>query len=104
MSNNKRLVPTCIIYIDGVRMNTVCEGAFRSVHVTDTLNKISTCFIRFDFAGLTEADFNNFAFESRVSIHLGYKDEMSAVFDGEITDIRGRYEEGGGYNILEVSV
>ena len=103
MSSNKRLVPTCIIYIDGTRINTACEGAFRSVHVTDTLNKVSTCRICFDRTELTEADIKNFTLGSRVSIHLGYKDDLNEVFDGEITVKYVRYEPNN-QAVFEVTV
>ena len=43
MNANKKLVPTCIMYMDGVRLNVGCEGAFRSVRVIDPLNNISDC-------------------------------------------------------------
>ena len=103
MSSNKRLVPTCIIYIDGVRINTACEGAFRSVHVTDTLNKVGKCRICFDRTELTEADIKNFTLGSRVSVHLGYKDDLNEVFDGEITVKYVRYEPNN-QAVFEVTV
>ncbi|MCL2380517.1 MAG: hypothetical protein FWC64_02860, partial [Treponema sp.] len=52
MNYNKRLVPICIIYIDGRRLNVGCEGAFRSVKVIDTLDNVGECTVRFDYADL----------------------------------------------------
>jgi phage protein D len=85
MSDNKHLVPTCIIYVDGVRLSTACEGAFRSVKVFDVMNKISECFISFDRQDLGDENAKDFPFNANVSVHLGYKDDVNEVFNGEIT-------------------
>jgi phage protein D len=88
MSDNKRLVPTCIIYVDGSRLNTACEGAFRSVRVTDTMNRAGICTIAFDYSDLGNENTKNFSFNSELSVHLGYKDDVQEVFNGEITGKR----------------
>jgi phage protein D len=85
MSDNKRLVPVCIIYLDGIRLNTACEGAFRSVLVDDILNGISECNLTFDYQDFGDENAKNFSFGSELSVHLGYKDDMQEVFNGEIT-------------------
>jgi phage protein D len=108
MSANERLVPVCIIYVDGVRLDTVCEGAFRSVKVFDLLNKVGQCTVTFDcMRGVRStprqipypnsnpwvADWQDlvgktpkcFPFYASFSVHLGYKDNLTEVFSGEIT-------------------
>jgi hypothetical protein len=85
MSDNKHLVPICIIYVDGVRLSTACEGAFRSVKAFDVMNKISECFISFDWQDLGDENAKDFPFNANVSVHLGYKDDVNEVFNGEIT-------------------
>lgn len=95
MSDNKRLVPTCIIYVDGVRLSTACEGAFRSVKVFDTMNKIGESFITFDWHDLGDENAKDFPFNANVSIHLGYKDDVREAFNGEITALKIRHPEYG---------
>ncbi|GHV58258.1 hypothetical protein AGMMS49579_25430 [Spirochaetia bacterium] len=85
MADNRHLVPTCIIYIDGNRLNQAHEGALRSVKVFDKLNGISECVISFDSSEQKLQNDNLTGFESLISIHLGYKDDMNEVFSGEIT-------------------
>jgi phage protein D len=85
MSDNKHLAPVCIIYVDGVRLSTACEGAFRSVKVFDVLNKISECSLSFDWQELGGGYSKHFPFTANLSVHLGYKDNMNEVFNGEIT-------------------
>ncbi|MDR0320537.1 MAG: hypothetical protein LBI28_03470 [Treponema sp.] len=95
MSDNKKLVPVCIIYVDGVRLNTDCEGAFRSVKVFDLLNKISECSIVFDWQDLGDENAKTFSFNASLSVHLGYKDDMNEVFSGEITAQKIYHSEHG---------
>jgi murein DD-endopeptidase MepM/ murein hydrolase activator NlpD/phage protein D len=87
MIDIESLVPACIIYVDGTRLNTVCERAFRSVRVYDTLNRIGECAVDFDYGDLGKENSKTFSFDSEFSVHLGYKDDMNEVFNGEITDV-----------------
>jgi hypothetical protein len=95
MSENKRLVPVCIIYVDGNRLDTACEGAFRSVKVFDCLNRISEYSIAFDWSDLGNKNAKTFAFSAALSVHLGYKDDTSEAFSGEITGRKILHAEYG---------
>ncbi len=95
MSENTHLVPICIIYADGVRLNTTCEGALRSVVVIDTLNAISECNIIFDYHAPDNELINNFNAGAELSVHLGYKDDTQEVFNGEITGMGASLPEYG---------
>jgi phage protein D len=95
MSDNKRLVPTCIIYVDGARLNTACEGAFRSIRIYDTLNRIGECAVDFDYGDLGKENSKTFSFDSELSVHLGYKDDINEVFNGEITGVGISLPESG---------
>ena len=86
MNENERLVPICIIYLDGVRLNTALEGAFRSANVYDKMNGIGQCVISFDNYELKQEDKKSFGYDMRLSIHMGYKDNTKEVFNGEITE------------------
>ena len=81
---NERLVPICIIYIDDVRLSTALEGAFRSVTIHDRMNGIGECAITFYNQDLEQDDKKTFSYDSKVSVELGYKDNTSKVFIGEI--------------------
>jgi len=87
---NKHLVPMCIIYVNGVRLDAKFEGAFRSIRIIDVMNKAGICTIIFDYQEIFhEANKKNGTFElgSELSVHLGYKDDTDEVFYGEITGV-----------------
>lgn len=46
-SENKTLTPTCIIYVDGERLDWKYEGALESVKVSDRLNEAGTASLLF---------------------------------------------------------
>jgi len=94
MTENKHLVPACIIYMDGVRINQKLEGAIRSVRVVDILNKVGECTVTFDYTDLSNEDTTAFPYDVRLSVLMGYKDDMNEVFDGEITKIAIDHNEG----------
>jgi phage protein D len=105
MSDNKHLVPVCIIYVDGVRLNTECEGAFRSVRVDDRLNGVGECLITFDCHDLGNDNAKTFSFDAELSVRLGYKDDVNEVFNGEITCVGVSLPESGAslYNVKALS-
>ena len=83
----RRLVPICIMYLNGIRLNTACDGAFRGIRVLDALGKVGQCIITFDFAELGKENRLEFAdsYACELSVHLGYKDDTREVFRGIIT-------------------
>jgi hypothetical protein len=52
------------------------------------MNGVSRCWALFDASELSREDRDVFSFGSRISAHLGYKDDTDEVFDGEITGQR----------------
>jgi len=85
MSDNKKLTPICIIYVDDVRLDTIWEGRFRSVRITDPLSSIGSCSIDFICDDLNDMDTETFCLGSNISVNLGYKDDMHEAFNGQIT-------------------
>ena len=83
---NKGLTPICIVYVDGVRLDTEMEGGFRSVRITDALNTIGGCTAQFSCDSSKEIGENTFQTGSELSVHLGYKDHTEEVFNGEIVN------------------
>jgi len=71
MSENKRLTPTVIMYVDGERLSTAWEGAFRSLNYIDPLNDIGRTNINFVFADPNGIDTDTFAYGSAISILIG---------------------------------
>jgi len=102
MGENKHLTPVWIIYADGRRLDTEHEGALRRITITDRLNDTSDFSLIFDTSEVKIREKGILTFESEVSIHLGYKDDVEEVFRGEILGFRGIYHEGSGEQ-LEVS-
>jgi phage protein D len=49
------------------------------------MNRAGSCTITFDYNDLGNENTKNFSFDSELSVHLGYKDDMKEVFNGEIT-------------------
>lgn len=102
MSENNHLTPLCIIYADGKRLDADHEGALRRITVTDRLNGISTAAVLFSTVETKVRDLGLIALESTFSIHLGYKDDLGAVFQGEVTGFRETLPPNGAEE-LEVS-
>jgi phage protein D len=102
MGENKHLTPVWIIYADGRRLDTEHEGALRSITVTDRLNDTSGFSLIFDTSEVKIREKGILSFESEISIHLGYKDDVEEVFRGEVLGFRGIFNEGSSEQ-LEVS-
>ena len=98
---NKTLTPVWICYVDGKRLDTKHEGALKLIKVEDTLNGIGTCSLLFDTSAEKLLELGTFSLESEISVHLGYKDDVEEVFDGEITDFAPKFEDGG-HEMVEV--
>lgn len=98
---NKTLTPVWIVYVDGKRLDTKHEGALKKIVVSDRLNGVGTFSLLFDVSAEKLLELGTFTLESQISIHLGYKDDVEEVFDGEITTFAGRFEEFG-HEMVEV--
>ncbi len=98
---NKTLTPVWIVYVDGKRLDTKHEGALKKIVVNDRLNGVGTFSLLFDVSAEKLLELGTFNLESQISIHLGYKDDVEEVFDGEITAFAGRFEEFG-HEMVEV--
>jgi hypothetical protein len=96
MQANRNLTPVWIIYSDGRRLDVEHEGALQSIRVDDSLNGIGTFSLVFNMAEnkIKEAGFIGGG--SRLSIYLGYKDDVEEVFSGEVREFYGFYPEMGG--------
>ena len=92
---NKTLTPVWICYVDGKRLDTKHEGALESIEVKDMLNGIGTCTLKFDTSAEKLLEAGTFNLESKISVHLGYKDDVEEVFSGEITGFKGEFKEFG---------
>ena len=92
---NKKLTPVWIVYVDGKRLDTKHEGALKKIVINDKLNGVGTFSLLFDISAEKLPELGSFSLESQISIHLGYKDDIAEVFDGEITAFAGHFEEFG---------
>lgn len=93
--NNKHLTPVWIVYVDGTRLDTDHEGALQKIVIDDKLNNVGTATLEFDSSVTKIRDKGTFSLESKVSIHLGYKDDCEEVFIGEVTDFDIQLNEYG---------
>lgn len=94
-NEDKHLTPVWIVYVDGKRLDTDHEGALQRITVDDKLNAIGTCLLEFDSSVTKVRDIGTFSFESKVSIHLGYKDECEQVFVGDVVSFEVVFNEYG---------
>ncbi|MDR2587912.1 MAG: hypothetical protein LBC67_00650 [Spirochaetales bacterium] len=99
MSENTHLTPVWLIYADGRRLDTRHEGALRRIIVNDRLNGVSVFSLVFDSAELDVRASGLLTFGSRVSIHLGYKDDIEEVFAGDVLGFRALLPESGAARI-----
>lgn len=98
---NKTLTPVWICYLDGKRLDTTHEGALKKISVKDTLNGIGQCTLLFDTSAEKLLELGTFSLESQISVHLGYKDDVEEVFNGEITGFNALFKEFG-HEMVEV--
>jgi len=105
MSENKKLTPVAIIYLDGNRLSPDWEGRVNSFRITDKLNSIGSCFIHFTCHNPeVDTDTETFPTGSNISILLGYKDDMHEVFNGQIKASGDSLSESGtSYFTIEAS-
>jgi hypothetical protein len=95
MSENSHLTPVWIIYADGKRLDVEHEGALRRIVVSDRLNGVSGFSLVFDAAEVPVRDRGALTLGSRVSVHLGYKDDVEEVFAGDVLGFRAAFPEFG---------
>ncbi|MDR1933420.1 MAG: hypothetical protein LBQ57_11450 [Spirochaetales bacterium] len=95
MSENTRLTPVWIIYADGKRLDTEHEGALRRLCVNDRLSGVGVFSLQFDTGRTPIRELGVLGLASRVSIHLGYKDEVEEVFAGDVLGFRTTLSNSG---------
>ncbi|MDR1626573.1 MAG: hypothetical protein LBT33_08535 [Spirochaetia bacterium] len=101
MSENTRLTPVWIVYADGRRLDTEHEGALRRIAVSDRLSGVGVFSLVFQSPELSVRERGFLGLGSRVEIHLGYKDAVEKVFEGDVTGFRTSLS-GQGPDRLEV--
>ncbi|WP_018527181.1 phage late control D family protein [Alkalispirochaeta alkalica] len=90
-SDYEKLVPYFIVYINGTRLAIEQEASVKQVLVTDRIDAPSVCHIVMSDADRLWADSSEFSEGQQVSVHLGTKDDIEEVFNGEITGLRAQY-------------
>lgn len=95
MSENKNLTPVWIIYVDGKRLDVKHEGALRKITVKDCLNRIGTFSVLFDTGETKVLKEKMFSRGSKISIHMGYKDDVDEVFSGIVCGFRSIFLASG---------
>ncbi|SIQ98441.1 Phage protein D [Alkalispirochaeta americana] len=90
-SDYEKLVPYFIVYINGTRLAIEQEASVKQVLVTDRVDAPSACQIVLSDAERQWADSSEFSEGQQVSVHLGTKDDIQEVFNGEITGLRAQY-------------
>lgn len=95
MSENGNLTPVWIIYVDGQRLDVKHEGALRKITVNDRLNRVGTFSVLFDTGETKVLTEKMFSRGSKISIHMGYKDDVEEVFSGIVCGFRSIFLESG---------
>ncbi len=90
----KTLTPTFIVYIDGARIPVDQEAAVKRIVVNDRLDIPSTCAITLSDPKRQWTDSPDFEEGKEIKIELGYKDNMTEVFVGEIVGMLGEFRRG----------
>jgi phage protein D len=76
------------VYADGRRLDTEHEGALRRIAVNDRLSGVGVFSLVFQSAALPVRDLGFLGLGSRVEIHVGYKDAVEKVFEGDVTGFK----------------
>ncbi|MDR3200696.1 MAG: hypothetical protein LBT68_04495, partial [Spirochaetales bacterium] len=77
-----------IVYADGKRLDTEHEGSLRRIVVNDRLSGIGVFSLVFESTEVPVRDKGVLGLASRVEIHLGYKDAVEKVFEGDVLGFR----------------
>lgn len=88
--------PTFIIYLDGTRLSVEQEGAVKQIIINDRMNVPSSCSIVLSDIEKMWMDDSSFDEGITISVHLGYKDDIDEVFNGEITGMDVQFRKGAG--------
>ncbi|WP_020614506.1 phage late control D family protein [Sediminispirochaeta bajacaliforniensis] len=90
----KTLTPTFIVYLNGTRFSVDQESSVKQIIVSDRINVPSSCNIV--LADHDKIWMDDVAFEegSTVSVHLGFKDYVEEVFNGEVVGLDVQMRKG----------
>ncbi|MBN2735380.1 MAG: phage late control D family protein [Spirochaetales bacterium] len=92
----KQSDPTFIIYLNGTRLSVEQEGAVKQVIINDRINVPSSCSIVLSDTAKMWMDDSSFEEGVGVSVHLGYKDDIDEVFNGEVVGMDVQFRKGAG--------
>jgi phage protein D len=90
----KSLTPTFIVYINGTRISVDQEAAVKRIVVQDRLDAPATCSLILSDPKRQWTDSKDFSEGNQVSVHLGYKDKVAEVFNGEIIGMVAEFRRG----------
>lgn len=91
----KNLTPSFIIYVDGNRFSVNHESAVKLIQVIDRIDSPSSCRIRLADSDLSFADDELFSEGYNLSVHLGFKDDVNEVFNGDTVGLDLNLLKGG---------
>lgn len=92
--SQKTLLPTFIVYLNGTRFSVAQESSLKSIVITDRINLPSSCTIVLADNEKQWVDSEDFTEGALVSVHLGYKDHVDEVFNGEIVSAEFQLKKG----------
>lgn len=92
----KQSDPTFIVYLDGTRLSVEQEGSVKQIIINDRINVPSSCSIVLSDSDKMWMDDSAFEEGVGVSVHLGYKDDIDEVFNGEIVGMDVQFRKGAG--------
>ena len=92
--NQKTLLPTFIVYLNGTRFSVAQESSLKQIIITDRINVPSSCTIIMADNEKQWVDSEDFTEGALVSVHLGYKDHVDEVFNGEIVGAEFQLKRG----------
>jgi len=78
------LIPSFIIYLNGRRLEMEEEYSVQKIRVNERLNSIASATVVFSDPNFELQKNNDFSIGSELSVTMGYKDNVKALFTGEI--------------------
>lgn len=87
MSDLKTLTPGFIVYINGTRLGVEHEASVKRIVVKDRLDGPAGFAVYLSDMDREWLDSEDFSEGNSISIHLGYKDDIEEIMEGEVTGI-----------------
>lgn len=100
MAEDSKASPSFIVKVNGSRLAVEKEAQVKEIVINDSVDAPSSFSVLVNDTDGSWADDSQMEIGAVISISLGFKDDYTEIFKGEITGMSSKFVEGGGQNYL----